>query len=152
MTRMFLALPLLTLAACGGGAQQAAADNAVTNTTVEDPSVEGAPPPGADNAIDAMAEGAPPTDRLAGRWTGVEGMYLVVTPAAETGRYTLEMQYGLDNSGTFEGWREGNGIAFERGGETLRLGPSDGEATGLRYLFGKEDCLTVVEGEGYCRD
>lgn len=41
---------------------------------------------------------------------------------------------------------------FERGGETLRLTAGDGDATGLRYLFGKQDCLIVAEGEGYCRD
>ena len=30
--------------------------------------------------------------------------------------------------------------------------PTDGDATGLKYLAGKKDCLTVEPGEGYCRD
>jgi hypothetical protein len=28
---------------------------------------------------------------------------------------------------------------------------TNGDATGLKYLAGKTDCLTVKSGEGYCR-
>ena len=86
----------------------------------------------------------------AGRWTGVEGMYLVVTPG--TGKaVTLDMQWDLDNKGKFPGTVEADGIHFKRGDASLVLKPSDGDATGLKYLAGKRDCLTVASGEGYCR-
>ncbi len=87
----------------------------------------------------------------AGQWTGVEGMYVTITPS-EPGRYSLEMQSDLDTKGTYEGRDGATGIEFERGGETLSLTASDGDATGLKYLAGKKDCLTVKTGEGYCRD
>ncbi|WP_151955053.1 hypothetical protein [Sphingomonas sp. EC-HK361] len=87
---------------------------------------------------------------LAGRWIGVEGMYLVVKPTAPD-TYALEMQYDLDHKMTATGRAADDGIAFERDGKTLTLKPSDGAATGLKYLDGKRDCLTVAPGEGYCR-
>ena len=91
-----------------------------------------------------------------GRWKGVEGMYLVVSEAKTPGLYRLEMQWDLDHKGTFEGAPRGEpeapGIAFERGGRALMLVRSDGDATGLKHLAGRKDCLTVRLGEGYCRD
>ena len=30
--------------------------------------------------------------------------------------------------------------------------PGNGDAAGLKYLAGKQDCLVVKPGEGYCRD
>lgn len=88
---------------------------------------------------------------LAGRWTGVEGMFLDVQPSAG-GHYRLTMQYDLDHRATADAtWRDG-ALAFVRDGRTLTLRPSDGAATGLKYLAGKRDCLTVSPGEGYCRD
>lgn len=151
MTRSSLAIFLLALTVGCAGASDTAGKNAVATAT-EDAADEGASPmrelneTAGENAIDTAA------DPWLGRWTGVEGMYLDVAATDEPGRYSLEMQYDLDNSGTFEGRRDGDAIAFERGGETLRLTRTDGEATGLRYLFGKEQCVTVASGEGYCRD
>lgn len=87
----------------------------------------------------------------AGKWTGVEGMYVTITPA-EPGKYKLEMQSDLDTKGTYDGSDSDGGIAFTRGAETLTLAASTGDATGLKYLAGKKDCLKVKDGEGYCRD
>jgi hypothetical protein len=91
-------------------------------------------------------------DELAGRWTGVEGMYLVVRPAGVAGRYKLEMQWDLDHKGRFDGVAEDGGIAFTRDGVKQMLRSSDGSDTGLKYLADKNDCLFVKAGEGYCRD
>lgn len=116
--------------------------------------------PAAVNVTEVVDEQLPPVENVndatgeawSGRWTGVEGMYLAISPGAEAGTYRLEMQYDLDNRGVFEGREEDGAIVFERGGETLRLRRGDGDETGLRYLFGKQDCLIVASGEGYCRD
>lgn len=102
------------------------------------------------NAIDddhvAMA------NSWAGRWTGVEGTFLVISKAAGSGRYRLEMQYTLDDKGVFDGIAAEGGIEFTRPDGTKTLRHTDGNATGLKYLAGKKDCLTVQTGEGYCRD
>ena len=86
-----------------------------------------------------------------GRWTGVEGMFLTVSSRAQGG-VQLAMQWDLDNRGTFEGSVTAEGLRFMRNGVAETAVPSDGDATGLKYLAGKRDCLTVKSGEGYCRD
>jgi hypothetical protein len=96
------------------------------------------------------------TDQWVGRWIGVEGLFLDISKdePAGPGHYLLEMQYGLDADqiGTFEGQATAEGIRFNRedGPQLLRAG--DGEATGMKWLLEKEDCLIVATGEGYCRD
>jgi len=140
-----LALPLVALAACAEENPTGNAGNEINVVEVPD---EGLPP--ADSPANA-SEGLA-TDGWIGRWIGVEGTYLEISAGGEPGAYALEMQYDLDHRGTFEGRAEGDAIAFERGGETLRLTAGDGDATGLRYLVGKQDCLIVASGEGYCRD
>jgi hypothetical protein len=126
-------IALLALAACSRGDPPAA-------NTVAPPAAEAA----------AVAEPAP-ADYL-GRWTGVEGMYLVVSRGLAPGLYRLEMQWSLDNKGTFEGKAVGDTIAFERNGVLETLRPTDGAATKLKWLDGKKTCLTVKPGEGYCRE
>jgi hypothetical protein len=97
----------------------------------------------------------PPTDKWVGKWIGVEGLHLTIAKDDSIGRghYVLTMQYGLDadDSGTFKGEAAEDGIAFTRpdGPQLLRAG--DGEATGLKWLADKKDCLIVATGEGYCR-
>ncbi len=86
-----------------------------------------------------------------GRWTGVEGMYLVVA-AKPGGGVTLDMQWDLDNKGTFDGSVTAEGLRFMRNGTAESAVHTDGNATGLKNLAGKQDCLTVKPGEGYCRD
>lgn len=86
-----------------------------------------------------------------GRWTGVEGMYLVVA-SRPGGGVTLDMQWDLDNKGRFDGSVTAEGLRFMRNGVAESAVHTDGEATGLKYLAGKQDCLTVKPGEGYCKD
>lgn len=105
----------------------------------------------AENAIVDIREAIDRADWI-GRWTGVEGTYLVIRAGNGPGRYTLEMQYTLDDSGTFQGTGNADGIGFTRPDGAQQLRHTDGNATGLKYLAGKKDCLTVKSGEGYCRD
>lgn len=140
---------LLLLAACGRPAPEVnATDVAGSAGSVERNMAVSAPSPTA-SPSPSSASSSQMVD-FSGRWTGVEGMYLVVTQTTP-GNYTLEMQYDLDHKGKYSGRAAANGIAFDRDGKTLTLVPSDGAATGLKYLDGKKDCLTVAPGEGYCR-
>lgn len=86
-----------------------------------------------------------------GKWIGVEGMYVDIKQTGE-GKFSLDMQSNLNTKGSYEGVAEPNGITFKRGGETLTLRKSDGDAIDLKWLAGKKDCLIVKQGEGYCRD
>jgi len=87
-----------------------------------------------------------------GRWTGVEGLYLVVAKTRDQpGHYTLEMHYDLDHTATAPGQAQGNTIVFTRDGKAEALKPTDGTGTGLKYLAGKKECLRVKDGESYCR-
>ena len=88
----------------------------------------------------------------AGRWIGVEGMFLDVRPSPQPGRFSLTMQYDLDHRETVVARLAGDALEFSRNGEVLTLRPTDGAATGLKYLAGRRHCLTVKAGEGYCRD
>lgn len=130
---------LLMIAGCGKPAEQKQADPTAGQDVVTVPD-ESAP-----------AETNADTTSWVGKWTGVEGMYVNIKQTGE-GKFSLEMQSDLDTKGTYEGVAEPDGITFKRSGETLTLRASDGDATGLKWLAGKKDCLTVKEGEGYCRD
>ncbi len=96
------------------------------------------------------------TDQWVGRWIGVEGLFLEISKdkPAGPGHYLLHMRYGLDDDqiGTFEGQATTEGISFNRGDGPQLLRSGDGEATGMKWLLEKEDCLVVATGEGYCRD
>ena len=72
--------------------------------------------------------------------------------AGAPGHYDLTMQWDLDHKGNFDGTANGRTITFIRNDIPETLRPTDGDATGLKYLAGKTDCLTVKPGEGYCRD
>jgi hypothetical protein len=102
------------------------------------------------------AKSAPNRDAWVGKWIGVEGLVLTIEkdPGGSLGRYRLANKWSLDDeaSGTFDGVATAKGIAFNRPDGAKELVASDGNATGLKYLAGKKDCLTVAPGEGYCRD
>lgn len=138
------AAALVLLTGCEKAEAPAPAKIATTEVPVETTAPEGAE--AADPAAAAHRYAA-----WAGKWTGVEGMYATIT-AAEPGKYKLEMQSDLDTKGAYDGTDSDGGIQFQRGGETLTLAASTGDATGLKYLAGKKDCLKVKDGEGYCRD
>lgn len=128
MRSLILAFPmLLALAACsaaertadqvGNGAETAggalvnAGDGlaAATSNAAED----------LGNAVAGAEQGH---DSWVGRWTGVEGTYLVISKAALPDHYRLEMQYTLDAKGSYDGVGTGEGIAFTRpdGKQVLR--------------------------------
>lgn len=102
-------------------------------------------------ATPTPADTAPLEADYLGRWTGVEGMHLVVA-SKPGGGVTLEMQWDLDHSGTFDGSVTAEGLRFMREGVAETAVRTNGGATGLKHLAGKQDCLTVKPGEGYCRD
>ncbi|MBN8841673.1 MAG: hypothetical protein J0H88_00365 [Sphingomonadales bacterium] len=119
-----------------------------TATTTEEVPVETVPAEGAETSDAAAAHRFA---SWAGKWTGVEGMYVTIT-TAEPGKYKLEMQSDLDTKGTYDGSDSEHGIKFKRGAEELSLRRGNGDETGLKYLAGKKECLIVKQGEGYCRD
>ncbi|MEG3164515.1 hypothetical protein U1701_07915 [Sphingomonas sp. PB2P19] len=136
----------LALAACSGPAPETRSDGAMTSAGATENSVL-ADAPRAANAADPAA-----TVDYSGRWLGVEGMFLDIASAGAPGRYRLTMQWDLDHKGSFDGIARGRTIVFERDGVRETLRPTDGEATELKYLAEKTQCLTVKPGEGYCRD
>lgn len=151
------ALPLLfivaSLVACSDrpAAADAAApaqDQAATTPPTEPMPAQGDAAPA---TAPAPADNAPEEASYLGRWTGVEGMYLVVA-SKPGGGVTLDMQWDLDNKGTFDGSVTAEGLRFMRNGVAESAVHTDGNATGLKYLAGKQDCLTVKPGEGYCKD
>ena len=140
MRYSILAMAVLT-AACERG-EPPAPDDAVTANATDAISHDAAPPP----------PSATRNRNYVGRWIGVEGMVLDVAAGAAPGRYRLTMQYDLDHRQTTEAMLKGDALAFTRDGRSLTLRPTDGKATGLKYLAAEHDCLTVASGEGYCRD
>lgn len=98
----------------------------------------------------AVVTGAPGHSAWAGRWIGVEGTFVDITRTSP-GSYSLEMQSDLDTRGKYAGQDAESGIAFTRGNEEFLLRAATGDETGLKYLAGKQDCLMVKPGEGYCR-
>ncbi len=135
-------LAAAALTACSGPAPDTSSDGNMTSAGSVERKV-GAPKP---------AAAKPNAPNYTGRWIGVEGMVLDIAPTDTPGHYALTMQWDLDNKGKFDGTATGDTIAFERGGIRETLRPTNGDATGLKYLFGKTDCLTVKPGEGYCRE
>lgn len=158
MRSLIFALPLaLAIGACStadrtaeqiGNAAETGA-GAIINVGDDLATATGNAAEGAGNALAAAAEGH---DAWVGRWAGVEGTYLVISEAALPDHYRLEMQYTLDDKGSFDGTGSAEGIAFTRPDGKQVLRASDGDATGRKYLAGKKDCLKVKDGEGYCRD
>ena len=132
-------LAAAVLTACSGPAPDTSSDGNMTSAG----SVE--------RKVAAPASVPTPRD-YTGRWIGVEGMVLDIAHAGAPGHYDLTMQWDLDNKGTFDGTINGRTITFVRNDVVETLRPTDGDATGLKYLAGKTDCLTVKPGEGYCRD
>ncbi|RZT39175.1 hypothetical protein [Cupriavidus agavae] len=96
-----------------------------------------------------VSASAPHTDEWLGKWTGPEGTFLEL--AGGHGKYEVTVQ-NLDGPRRFEGRYADGGIEFERDGTREVIRASDGAGTGMKWLAGKKNCLTVRSGEGYCRD
>lgn len=97
----------------------------------------------------ADAGSAPATDAWLGQWNGPEGTFLRIDGGK--GRYTVTVQ-DLDGPRTFQGTGVGAEIHFDRDGQQQSIRATDGEATGMKWLREKSNCLTIRSGEGYCRD
>jgi len=147
MTRILILAALATLSACSREAP-----DSVTNglAPASGPQAAATAGPAGDGATFNGVPKKKAPDYV-GRWIGVEGMVLNVKHAATPGRYRLEMQWDLDHRGEFRGDAVGDTIVFERNGVRETLRPTNGDATGLKYLAGKTECLTVKTGEGYCK-
>lgn len=141
------------LAGCGGEMsnehQAALVENAVANAEAIAKNVT------AEAKKAEKAAQAPDRDGWIGKWIGVEGLVLTINKdPSGPGRYRLANTYSLDPgaTGVFAGTATQEGIVFTRPDGPKLLRATDGEATGLKYLADKKDCLTVAPGEGYCRD
>lgn len=143
------------LAGCGNPPPAAETDNQVGSMGA--PAADVAPnqalpaPVPADNATSPVEQAMVEADYV-GKWTGPEGLVMEVKPKTGGG-VTIANQWTLDDKGSFDGSVTAEGLRFIRNGEAVTATPSDGAATGMKWLAGKKDCLTVKAGsEGYCRD
>nr|WP_313404890.1 hypothetical protein [Pseudomonas sp.] len=100
-------------------------------------------------AKDSSEQDARLTEQWLGRWNGPEGTYLEISGTPADYRLTIA---NLDGPRRFVGRAQGAQIVFVRDGVVERIRATDGEATGMKWLLDKQNCLTVRSGEGYCRD
>lgn len=116
------------------------------------------PQPETEEATQSAVSETPPevmsssasTFDYAGRWTGVEGTYMTIAPHADRAYQVVIAD--LDGPKTYAGTLQADGLHIERDGTPLVIVPGDGEATGMKWLAQKSDCLVVAANEGYCRD
>jgi uncharacterized lipoprotein YbaY/heat shock protein HslJ len=99
-------------------------------------------------AIDP-AETNTPADKWLGKWNGPEGTYLLLSKNGN--KYGITIQT-LDGPETYEGIPTAGGIEFERHGKIESIRAGNGEATGMKWLMGKKNCLLIKYGEGFCRN
>lgn len=136
------ALALLAACAKGEDAQPIENVSVVDQAAVDTLDAE-AP---AENAASPL-----PTDAWVGKWIGVEGLVLDVQPAGERGRYVLSVTL-LDGTKSYEGTADGDLIRFTRNGRPESVRAATGDQTGLKWLAGKQNCLMIQQGEGFCRE
>lgn len=91
----------------------------------------------------------PRTDEWLGKWTGPEGTFLEL--AGGHGKYDITVQ-NLDGPRQFAGRYTDGAIEFERDGTKEIIRATNGAETGMKWFSEKKNCLTVRQGEGYCRD
>jgi hypothetical protein len=85
-----------------------------------------------------------------GKWVGVEGLVLVIAPGATVDTRKLRITL-LDGTKDYVGKVDDDQIEFTRDGKMETIHAGTGAETGLKYLAGKDDCLIVKPGEGFCR-
>lgn len=139
-----LGLAAILIGACdsegdGGGTPPQVAGVPPTQQTAEPERVQ--------ERVDDLPPG--PLDHWVGRWDGPEGTYLSISKQRD--RFTLEIA-DLDGPRTYNALNVGDHFEFERNGKVERIRATDGRQTGMKWLEGKSDCLTIKPGEGYCRD
>jgi hypothetical protein len=148
--RALVVLIALAAAACTPAPMPAdvAAANAASSASPAPPPA--LPPPELD-APEPVANdlGTPVADGWVGEWRGPEGTSLRIRKQ-EVG-YELVIT-NLDGPREFPGVAADEVIEFERDGVTETLRAGNGDATGMKWLAGKKDCLLLRAGEGWCRD
>jgi hypothetical protein len=85
-----------------------------------------------------------------GHWQGVEGTSMTIAPAG-AGKFTVVIT-DLDRSKSSIAELKKDGLHMQRGGMAHVIVPGNGDATGMKWLAGKTNCLVVAAHEGYCRD
>jgi len=89
-------------------------------------------------------------DPWAGRWNGVDGGYIEITPADDS-LYAIFVK-GPAGPAAYQGRVEDGGIRFGRAGTEETIVAATGGDTGMPSFAGKAACVTVTTGESYCRD
>ncbi len=119
------------------------------------PAQTASPPPKAAASRHSGNVRRPKTERdYIGKWIGVEGLLLHVARGTN-GKLVVYNIWSTDehgDQGSFDAEVVPQGLRWTRQGTTVVGRPSNGAATGLKWLDGRKDCLTVAQGEGYCRD
>lgn len=136
----------LLLAACARGEDAKPIDNSMVAENAAAAEAMDDVDPTANAAVAAL-----PTDAWVGKWIGVEGLVLDIQSAGEPGRYILSVTL-LDGTKSYDGTAEGDMIRFTRDGRPESIRAATGDQTGLKWLAGKQNCLMIREGEGFCRD
>ena len=90
-----------------------------------------------------------PADRWLGQWNGPEGTFLKL--AGGQGSYEVTIR-NLDGPRTFAGRAVDGGIEFERDGDQGNLARDERRGHRHEVAGRKSDCLTIRNGEGWCRD
>jgi hypothetical protein len=85
-----------------------------------------------------------------GKWVGVEGLVLIIAPGATADTRKLKITL-LDGTKDYIGKVDDDQIEFTRDGTMETIHAGTGAETGLKYLAGKDDCLIIKAGEGFCR-
>jgi hypothetical protein len=102
-------------------------------------------------AGDNVAEAPLPTDAWIGKWIGVEGLVLNIQKSDEKRHYVLSVTL-LDGTKSYDGVIDGDVIRFTRDGRPESIRTATGDETGLKWLAGKQNCLMIKQGEGFCRE
>lgn len=90
-----------------------------------------------------------PIEDWPGRWNGPEGTALTLTRNAAG--YEVRIR-NLDGEQVFSGMRVKDHIEFQRDKKLAAIWSGNGGDPGLKWLAGRQRCLIVAPGEGYCRD
>ncbi len=145
--KRIVAIPVVTVclvvAACSPKAAPEP-QSATSGASAESAAVAAASDVASSSAASAVAHIA-----YVGKWIGPEGTWLDIAPRGADYHVTIS---NLDGPRDFDGKAADGGIRFTRDGQTFVIRPGNGDATGMKWLAGKKDCLVVAPGEGYCRD
>lgn len=101
-------------------------------------------------APETLVAAPAPADAWIGKWIGVEGNTLTIEATGVKGAYAIT-EGTLDGVKHYPGLAEGEGIAFTDGAAKGAIRAGTGDETGLKYLAGKQNCLVIESGRGFCR-